>query len=427
MNSGKIYFSLNPDKLRLGEQINFDIYVKSDNPGANQPEYSLFCRRGQTFNPGLYAKIKFHYTHCVYYHHRDKDNVEYYLDPNLTLVTNAQFIRTPKRMGVTLINKKQIYLPMPIKNLLPGEKVNFDVFNKIKCIQKMDYNYHIFISKGDICQPTLIDDFKERGINYVYFREQDGAEVLQYLYHNLSLLLKDQKMPPAKKAEMVYDTAFIWTRRFYYEKQNRSPAEIKAGFKLIACLLKILSQDEQHLQWLLKLRRNGEKLYAHSLNTSILGIAFTKYLGWPDNEIMEFAQGALLHDIGMVEVPQKLLNKPGRLSQIEMDLIKQHPHDSYRIIKEILPLSVNPMVMILQHHECGDGSGYMQGLRLASINHYARILRIIDSYEAMISNRSWREKYDSLDALQEIRKDWSDRGIFDTNYLIEFIKFLSGS
>lgn len=291
----------------------------------------------------------------------------------------------------------------------------------------MDYNYHIFISKGDICQPTLIDDFKERGINYVYFREQDGAEVLQYLYHNLSLLLKDQKMPPAKKAEMVYDTAFIWTRRFYYEKQNRSPAEIKAGFKLIACLLKILSQDEQHLQWLLKLRRNGEKLYAHSLNTSILGIAFTKYLGWPDNEIMEFAQGALLHDIGMVEVPQKLLNKPGRLSQIEMDLIKQHPHDSYRIIKEILPLSVNPMVMILQHHECGDGSGYMQGLRLASINHYARILRIIDSYEAMISNRSWREKYDSLDALQEIRKDWSDRGIFDTNYLIEFIKFLSGS
>ena len=141
---------------------------------------------------------------------------------------------------------------------------------------------------------------------------------------------------------------------------------------------------------------------------------------------MEFAQGALLHDLGMVEIPQLLLNKPGRLSKVEMDLIKKHPQDSCRMIKEIASLSLNPMLMILQHHEFGDGSGYLQGLKLAQINHWARILRIIDSYEAMISNRSWREKYDSLDALQEIRKDWSDRGIFDTNYLVDFIKFLSG-
>jgi HD-GYP domain-containing protein (c-di-GMP phosphodiesterase class II) len=83
------------------------------------------------------------------------------------------------------------------------------------------------------------------------------------------------------------------------------------------------------------------------------------------------------------------------------------------------------MVMIFQHHEFGDGSGYLQGLKLPMIHQWARILRIIDSYEAMTSNRSWREKYDPLGALQEMRQEWSNKGIFDTNYLVAFIKFLS--
>lgn len=427
MDRKTIFFPLNPDKLRFGEEINFNIYTKSDNPGANKPEYSLFCRRGEIFNPGLFAKIKFNYTRCVYYHRRDKDNVDYYLNPDFTFVGDVQFLKQKKRLGATLISNEEVFIPMPVKNLQPGIKVNFAVFKKIKSIKKMDYNYNIFIPKGDICQQTLIDDLNQKGINYVYFREQDGAEVLQYLYHNLGLIVKDDRLPPVKKAEMIYNVALIWTRRFYYAKHIRMPEEMKAGFKLIDYLLKMLHQDQHYRQWLPGLRRHGEKLHAHSLNTSILGLAFTKYLCWPDDEIIEFAQGALLHDIGMVEVPQKLINKPGRLSKLEMELIKKHPQDSCLIIKEIASLSLNPMVMIFQHHEYGDGSGYTQGLKLPSINHWARILRIIDSYEAMISNRSWREKFDPIDALQEIRQEWSDRGTFDTNYLIDFIKLLSGN
>jgi len=426
VNRGKFYFPLSPDKLRTGEEVNFNIYVKSDAPGASKEEYLLFCRRGEIFNPGLLAKIKFNYTQFVYYHRRDKDNVEYYLDPDFTLIGDVQFLRQKKRLGATLIGNKEVYIPMPVKNLQPGIKVNFDVFKQEKSIKKMDYNYTIFIPKGDVCQPTLIDDLNRKGVKYVYFREQDEAEVLEYLYHNLGLILQDDRLPPSEKAELIYNVALLWTRRFYYEKHMRTPEEMKAGFKLIDYLLDMLHQDQHYRQWLPWLRRQGEKLHAHCLHTCILGLGFTKYLDWPDEEIREFAQGALLHDLGMIEIPQTLLNKPGRLSKVEMELIKKHPHDSCVIIKEISSLSPNSMVMIFQHHEFGDGSGYLQGLKLPQINHWARILRIIDSYEAMISNRSWREKFGPLDALQEIRKDWSNRGIFDTNYLIDFIKFLSG-
>jgi HD-GYP domain-containing protein (c-di-GMP phosphodiesterase class II) len=427
VNRGSIFFPLNPNKLRFGEVVNFNIYVKSDNPGADKPEYSLFCRRGEIFNPGHLAKIKFIHIHCVYYHRRDKDNVAYYLNPDLTLVGDIQFFKQKKRLGATLISKKEVYIPMPVKNLQLGIKVNFDVFKKTKCIKKMDYNYDTFIRKGDICQPTLIDDLNQKGINYVYFREQDETEVLQYLYHNLSLILKDNRLPPGKKTEMIYNVALIWTRRFYYEKHLRTPEEMRAGFKLIDYLLNMFHQDKYYLQWVPGLRRHGDKLHAHCLNTCILGLAFTKYLGWPDEEIIEFARGALLHDLGMVEVPQTLLDKPGRLSKVEMELIKKHPQDSCLIIKDIGFTSLNSLVMIFQHHEYGDGSGYTQGLKLPSINHWARILRIIDSYEAMTANRSWREKFDPVGALSEMRQECSERGTFDTNYLIDFIKLLSGN
>lgn len=399
--------------------------MKSDIPGAGKDAYSLFCRQGEVFNPGHFAKIKFNHIQSVYYHRRDKDKVLYYLDPDFSLAGDVQFLKQQKRLGVALIGYEEVYIPLPVNNLQPDIRVDFDVYKKDKSIKKRDYDYNIIISKGDICQSTVIDELNKKYISYVYFSEEDETDVLQYLYHNLNLILKDNKLLPGKKAELIYNVALLWTRRFYYEKHMRTPEEMEAGFKLIDYLLEMVNQDQHYRQWLLKLRRHGDRLHGHCLNACIMGLGFTKYLGWPDEEIIELAQGAILHDLGMIEIPPALLNKPGRLSEVEMHLIKRHPHDSCLIIKEISSLSLNSMVMIFQHHELGDGSGYIQGLKLPLISPWARILRIIDSYEAMISNRSWREKFDPLDALQEIRNDWSNRGTFDTNYLIDFIRFLS--
>jgi HD-GYP domain-containing protein (c-di-GMP phosphodiesterase class II) len=421
----KIFHRLDPNNLRPGEEVNFSIYVKADNPGAAKEEYSLFCRRGEIFNPGLFAKIKFNYIQWVYYHRRDQENVKYYFNPDLTLIGDVQFLREKKRLGAIPIINKEIYFSLAVKNLHPGIKVPVDIFLKSKILGKRDYRYSIAVPKGDICQPAFLDNLNRKGIDYVYFRKQDEEEVFRYLYHNLGLIVKDETLPYNKKAELLYNIILLWTSRFYNEQYNKTVAELKTGFRLIEYLFSMLQQDKHSLQWLPRLRRHGEKLHAHCLNTCVLGMAFTKYLGWPKNQVIEFSQGALLHDLGMIDVPDALLNKPGRLSKAEMQLIKKHPEDSCRIIKEISSLSIDPMVMIFQHHEFGDGSGYLQGLKLPMIHQWARILRIIDSYEAMTSNRSWREKYDPLGALQEMRQEWSNKGIFDTNYLVAFIKFLS--
>ena len=81
--------------------------------------------------------------------------------------------------------------------------------------------------------------------------------------------------------------------------------------------------------------------------------------------------------------------------------------------------------MVLHHHENGDGSGYPDGLKIDGIHHWARILRILDSYEAMTAERPWRHAMEPKEALWLMRNGWEKNKLFDKNYLQTFIKFLA--
>ena len=108
-----------------------------------------------------------------------------------------------------------------------------------------------------------------------------------------------------------------------------------------------------------------------------------------------------LHDIGKISVPAEILSKPGRLSDIEFELIKQHSQRGFDILKSVdfpWPLAQT----VLQHHERLDGSGYPQGLKNGQIILEARILAVADTIEAMSSHRPYREALGLEKALVEI-------------------------
>jgi len=122
---------------------------------------------------------------------------------------------------------------------------------------------------------------------------------------------------------------------------------------------------------------------------------------WHDIEGIHF--GALIHDLGKVQVPAELLSKPGKLSKIELELIKTHPQAGYEIVKDIaFPWPVAAMVH--QHHERLDGSGYPQGLKGDEIAREACVLAVADVVEAMASHRPYRPGWGITAALAEIEK-----------------------
>jgi len=111
--------------------------------------------------------------------------------------------------------------------------------------------------------------------------------------------------------------------------------------------------------------------------------------------------GAILHDIGKIYVPAEILTRPGRLSEIEFELIKNHAEVSYEILKDIEFQWPVPLI-VRQHHERLDGSGYPAGLKGDDILFEARILGVADVVEAMSSHRPYRPSKGIESALEEI-------------------------
>lgn len=139
----------------------------------------------------------------------------------------------------------------------------------------------------------------------------------------------------------------------------------------------------------------------HQRRVTILACAIAEEMGLTDEQFDGLRLAGLVHDIGKITVPTEILNKPGRISEIEFNIIKTHPEAGYNVLKEIeFPWPVARIV--LQHHERLDGSGYPQGLKEGGIMPEAKILAVADVVEAMASHRPYRPALGIEAALYEI-------------------------
>jgi len=159
------YFPLETLSLRLGEKIDFNIYVKSESADEKN-KYVLFCRRGEVFNPSLRAKIKLNDIHMVYYQRSQKDLVDKYLSgpakPTKASDTqdDLEIFDQIQRLVSNEVIPNETFYPLSIKNLHPGMEVNFDVLQKIKRVGTADFDYSIFLPKGGVCRFALLRDRK---------------------------------------------------------------------------------------------------------------------------------------------------------------------------------------------------------------------------------------------------------------------------
>ncbi len=142
----------------------------------------------------------------------------------------------------------------------------------------------------------------------------------------------------------------------------------------------------------------------HSVRVRDYALMLAKELDLSSNEIREIRFGATLHDIGKISIKEEVLNKPGRLTNDEFDLIKMHPQVGYDIVEELPGMNLAKQV-ILHHHERYDGNGYPYGLKGNEIPLLARIVTIADSFDAMTSERPYRHGHLSKrEAFEELRK-----------------------
>lgn len=139
----------------------------------------------------------------------------------------------------------------------------------------------------------------------------------------------------------------------------------------------------------------------HSERVAELALALGKELGLSEKELQKLEYVALLHDVGKIGVPEGILNKPGILSESEYEEVKRHSVVGSEILKKIKFLKPKADI-ILYHHERYDGTGYPAGLKGDAIPLEARILTIVDAYNAMTTNRPYRSARSPEEALEEL-------------------------
>ncbi len=141
----------------------------------------------------------------------------------------------------------------------------------------------------------------------------------------------------------------------------------------------------------------------HQRRVMGLAMAIGRALGWSEDRLRFLKLGALLHDLGKLKVPSEILAKPGRLAPAEFELVRQHPVAGWEVIAP-LDFSGPIALMVRQHHERLDGSGYPDSLKGDEILPESRILAVADVVEAMSSHRPYRPALGMAAALEEIRR-----------------------
>ncbi len=148
-----------------------------------------------------------------------------------------------------------------------------------------------------------------------------------------------------------------------------------------------------------------------------------KRVGLPSDQITALQRAGIVHDIGKVAIPDAILLKPGRLTEDEWKIIKEHPVVGERICA---PLKSFRLVLpiIRHHHEKLDGSGYPDGLKGERIPVTARVLQIVDVYDALTTNRPYKRALPAPEALEQMSEEVR-RGWWDGDLLAEFEKMLA--
>jgi HD-GYP domain-containing protein (c-di-GMP phosphodiesterase class II) len=166
----------------------------------------------------------------------------------------------------------------------------------------------------------------------------------------------------------------------------------------------------------------GKELAKSSLNTAILSALTAQELKLANHKILHIVMGSLLHDVGMLILPKEILEKRGSLSDGELKQIQNHPNFSAKIISKELfgPREVN--LIALQHHERWDGKGYPEHTLGPDIDVGARIVSVADAFEAMVSNKSYRNSIVGYQAMKNLLSDNSRR--FDPAVIRAFSRIM---
>ena len=151
-------------------------------------------------------------------------------------------------------------------------------------------------------------------------------------------------------------------------------------------------------------KAQGDYAYKHNIGVGVISTLIGKWLELNEEELTALTLAGTLHDIGNLRIPQDLLNKPGKLTEEEFDVVKKHAIYGYEILKKTQGVSYRTALVALQHHEREDGSGYPLGLTSDKIDLFSKIVAVADIFHAMSSKRPYHNALPFYEVVRQMKE-----------------------
>lgn len=171
---------------------------------------------------------------------------------------------------------------------------------------------------------------------------------------------------------------------------------------VVNLLLENINKNKGLLFNMIEVMSTDLATYTHSVNVAILSILTGKSMHFSESQLVDIGIGALLHDIGKTRIPIHILNKKEPLNKDEFNIIKKHVEKGYELVRDNKYISSHAKSIILNHHERIDGSGYPSGIKDEQIHIYVRIVSLCDTFDALITDRVYRDRIPIYKALELI-------------------------
>lgn len=290
-------------------------------------------------------------------------------------------------------------IPISLTTLASTSALGLDLYLRSPQTEE----YKLFRGADYPMSPRDLQRLRARGIKQLYI-QRDTRE--QYQTYLRQVAKDDSGGAPADYAvrlaavnEVVRD---VLESDFQSADNDRM---VDSAMELGTITADLIAHDEFAAADLLRVLHHDYATFTHSANVAFYAGMLAEAMGISTAEIQQIVAGGLLHDLGKLEIDERILCKPGRLDDAEFRIIRSHPTIGFRKLARREDLTAGQLMMVYQHHERLDGGGYPTGCQTDEIHLWAKICGVVDVFEALTSHRPYRSPMPRLRALEILERD----------------------
>ena len=268
----------------------------------------------------------------------------------------------------------------------------------------VDQSRRVLIARKTTLDEFMINELRKMRVNGVYIREGEeepevDIEIAPEVVAVIQKLEKDDKKK-VQLSESVKKRVATGVQFLFTDTGNAEFANVAND--ITNDLMKAIEENDAIAMNVDALKISDEYTFKHSVDVATMAMIVAKQMQWEQKEVYNIGVAGLLHDVGKSKIPEELINKPGRLTDEEFEIMKQHSVFGYRLLKEKGDLSEDILLGVLQHHEKINGRGYPMQVENKYIGRYARILAVVDVYDALVTERAYKKAFSQRDAIEII-------------------------